>query len=63
MAEMPRVEVLGAKTPETKVLGKKRLGLKGNAPGNARGRPRRLYRKEELRISVCSAGFSPARCG
>jgi hypothetical protein len=54
---------LGAKAPETKVFGKKRLGLQGNAPGNARGRPRRLRRKVELLASVGSVELSSAQCG
>jgi len=36
---------------------------KGNAPGNARGRPRRLRCKAELHASACGVGFNPMRCG
>ena len=39
------------------------LGVKGNAPGNARGRPRRLRSKAELHASACCVEFSSARCG
>jgi hypothetical protein len=41
----------------------RRLRVKGNAPGNPRGRPRRLRCKVELLASACGVGFNPMRCG
>jgi hypothetical protein len=39
-------------TPGTKVFGGRRLGLKGNAPGNARGLTLRAVRASEARFRL-----------
>ena len=52
--ESPDTVVVGSQEPVTN---------KGNAPGNARGRPRRLRCKAELHASAYGVGFNPMRCG
>ena len=52
--ESPDTVVVGSQEPVTN---------KGNAPGNARGRPRRLCCKVELRASAGGVELSSARCG
>jgi hypothetical protein len=52
--ESPDTVVVGSQEPVTKW---------GNAPGNARGRPRRLCRKAELHAGQCGVELSSTRCG
>jgi hypothetical protein len=71
--ESPDTVVVGSQEPVTKPwafgLGQTlscltvAWGQEGNAPGNARGRPRRLRRKVELHASACSVELSSAQCG
>ena len=63
--ESPDTVVVGSQEPVTKIphLPYGRFGIKGNAPGNARGRPRRLCRKAELHASAGGVELSSARCG
>ena len=71
--ESPDTVVVGSREPVTKclkapVLGnphlpRGRFGVKGNAPGNARGRPRRLRCEAKLLASAGGVELSSARCG
>jgi hypothetical protein len=52
--ESPDTVVVGSQEPVTK---------SGNAPGNARGRPRRLRCRAEFPASAGGVELSSARCG
>ncbi len=52
--ESPDTVVVGSQEPVTN---------KGNAPGNARGRPRRLRCEAELHAGWCGVEHSSTRCG
>ena len=63
--ESPDTVVVGSQEPVTNIsqpfyCG---FGVKGNAPGNARGRPRRLRCKVELLTLVSGVELSSTRCG
>jgi hypothetical protein len=63
--ESPDTVVVGSEEPVTNTLQPLNRGfrVKGNAPGNARGRPRRLRRRAEFPASGGGVELSSARCG